>query len=115
MELNLSTLAFETWEPSLLIINHSWEHPGKQGIGCNIVSANDSANFLSFLQTLRSLSGSDLIISAAVPITPFVGPDSEPLADVSGFGQVLDNIGSFFDGVNLKCNSLMPHHRNYEL
>jgi chitinase len=89
------------WESCLLIFNHSWEHPGEQGIGCNIVSANDSANFLSFLQTFRSVSGPGLIISAAVPITPFVGPDGEPLTDVSGFGQVLNYIGSCFDAVNI--------------
>jgi chitinase len=96
-------------------LKHSWEYPGKQGIGCNIVSTNDSVNFLSFLQTLRSMSGPDLIISAAVPVTPFVGPDGEPLTDVSGFGQVLDYIGSCFDDVNLKFNSLMPYRRNHEL
>src|SRR6266550_526527 len=78
----------------LLIFNHSWEFPGNQGIGCNIVSTNDSANFLSFLQTFRSISGPNLIISAAVPVNPFVGPDGKPLTDVSGFGQVLDYIGS---------------------
>ena len=88
------------WE-CLLIFDHSWEYPGKQGIGCNIVSTNDSVNFLSFLQTFRSMSGPNLIISAAVPVTPFMGPDNEPLTNVSGFGQVLDYIGSFFDAVNL--------------
>lgn len=61
------------------------------------------------------MSAPELIISAAVPVNPFVGPDGEPLMDVSGFGQVLDYIGSCFDGVNLKCNSLMSHRRNYEL
>jgi hypothetical protein len=87
------------WKSCLLIFNHSWEYPVDQGIGCNIVSTNDSANFLSFLQTLRSISGPNLIISAAVPVNPFVGPDGKPLTNVSGFGQVLDYIGSCFDGV----------------
>jgi hypothetical protein len=116
MELNLSTYAYETWESWLAHLNHSWEYLGKQGIGCNIVSDNDSANFLSFLQTLRSMSGANLIISAAVTVQPFVGPDgTNPLTNVSGFGQVLDYIGSCFDGVNLKVNYLMLHCRNYEL
>ena len=96
-------------------LNHSWEFPGKQGIGCNIVSTDDSANFLSFLQTLRSMSGPNLIISAAVLVNPFVGPDGKPLTDVSGFERVLDYIGSCFDDVNLKCDYLTSHHRNYEL
>jgi chitinase len=82
------------WESCFAHLSHSWESPGKQGIGCNIVSADDSANFLSFLQTLRSMSGPNLIISAAVPISPFVGPDGKPQTDVSGFAQVLDYVGS---------------------
>jgi len=102
------------WESCLLIFNLSWEFPGKQGIGCNIMSTNDSANFLSFLQTLR-MSGPNLTISAAVSANPFVGPDGKPLTNVSGFGQVLDYIGSCFGGVDLKCDYLMSHLRNYEL
>jgi chitinase len=97
-------------------LNHSWEYPAKQGIGCNILSTNDSANYLSFLQTLRNLGGPNLTISAAVSVTPFVGPDGNPLTNVSAFGQVLDYIGSCIDGVDLKRNSLtLTHLRNYEL
>jgi hypothetical protein len=74
---------------------HSWEYPAKQGIGCNIVSTNDSANFLSFLQTLRAQDGAqNLTVTAAVSITPFIGPDGTPMSDVSGFAKVLDSIGS---------------------
>ena len=79
----------------------SWEYPNKQGIGCNIISTNDSANFLTFLQTLRSQVGAqNLIISAAVSITPFAGPDGTPMTDVSGFAEVLDYIGSLFNAFN---------------
>jgi len=79
----------------------SWEFPNKQGIGCNVLSVDDSANFLSFLQTLRSQDGAqDLIISAAVSITPFVGPDGKPLTDVSEFAKVLNYIGSLFTTLN---------------
>ncbi|KAI9458899.1 chitinase [Lactarius psammicola] len=74
-------------------VEFDWESPNKQTIGCNLISADDSANFLSFLQTLRNQDGAkDLIISAAVSITPFVGPDGNPLTDVSGFATVLDYI-----------------------
>ena len=74
---------------------HSWEYPAKQGIGCNIVSPNDTANFLLFLQTLRAQDGAqNMRITAAVSIVPFVGPDGTPLKDVSGFGKVLDYLGS---------------------
>jgi len=102
-------------EVLLAHLNPSWEAPGKQGIGCNIVSPNDATNYLLFLQTLRSMSKPNLIISAAVPVNPFMGPDGKPLKDVTGFGKVLDNIGSCFDNVNLKYDSLMSHRRNYEL
>ncbi len=62
---------------------------------CNIVSKADTANFLSFLQTLRNQEGAkDLIISAAVSLTPFVGSDGKPLSDVSAFGKVLNYICS---------------------
>lgn len=73
----------------------SWETPGKQGIGCNAVSANDTANFLSFLQTLRSMDQS-LILSAAVSLKPFIDSNGNPLSDVSEFAKVLDYIGSLF-------------------
>jgi chitinase len=76
----------------------SWEYPSKQGIGCNTMSTNDSANFLTFLQTLRSQNGAqDLIISAAVSITPFAGPAGTPMTDVSAFAKALDYIGSLFN------------------
>ncbi|KAI9458902.1 chitinase [Lactarius psammicola] len=74
-------------------VGFDWEYPNKQGIGCNLLSADDSANFLSFLQTLRNQDGAkDLIISAAVSITPFVGPDGNPMTDVSEFAKVLNYI-----------------------
>ena len=79
----------------------SWEYPAKQGIGCNIVSMNDSANFLTFLQTLRHQDGAqDLIISAAVAITPFIESDGNPMTDVSEFAKVLNYIGSLFATFN---------------
>ncbi|GLB39178.1 putative glycosyl hydrolase 18 family protein [Lyophyllum shimeji] len=73
-------------------IDFDWEYPNKQGIGCNTISPDDSANFLLFLQALRAKAPSGLIISAAVGITPFVGPDGTPMTDVSGFAKVLDHI-----------------------
>ena len=97
-------VCFDMFQCSKSDINHllcSWEYPNKQGIGCNILSSNDSANFLSFLQTLRSQNGAEnLIISAAVSVTPFVGSDGNPMTDVSGFAKVLDYIGSLFPTFN---------------
>jgi chitinase len=74
-----------------------WEFPAEQEIleevGCNVVSVNDSVNLLAFLQTLRSQDGAeDLIITAAVTVTPFIGSDGNPMTDVSEFAKVLDYI-----------------------
>ncbi|KAH9027953.1 chitinase [Lactarius pseudohatsudake] len=89
-------------------IEFDWEYPNTQGIGCNTISTNDSANFLTFLQTLRSQYGArDLIISAAVDVKPFVGSDGNPTTDVSEFAKVLNYIevmnydvwGPWSDGV----------------
>ncbi|KAN0126191.1 Glycoside hydrolase superfamily [Lactarius tabidus] len=74
-------------------IEFDWEFPNKQGIGCNSISANDSANFLSFLQKFRNQPGAqNLFVSAAVPTQPFIGPNYNPLKNVTGFAEVLDYI-----------------------
>ncbi|EMD34757.1 glycoside hydrolase family 18 protein [Gelatoporia subvermispora B] len=74
-------------------IDFDWEYPGKQGLGCNTISGDDSQNFLSFLQALRAApGGQNLTISAAVGLAPFQGPDSAPMTNVSAFADVLDFI-----------------------
>lgn len=71
-------------------LDFDWEYPNKQGAGCNLISDNDSQNFLSFLQSLRSAVGSNVTLTAAAGITPFAGSDGTPMTDVSGFAKVLD-------------------------
>ncbi|KAJ7484425.1 glycoside hydrolase family 18 protein [Mycena latifolia] len=75
-------------------IDFDWEYPGRStGLPCNTFSPDDSANFLLFLQELRGTSvGKNLVLTAAVGLTPFFGSDNEPLADVSDFADVLDRI-----------------------
>ncbi|KAJ3841144.1 glycoside hydrolase family 18 protein [Lentinula raphanica] len=74
-------------------IEFDWEYPGKQGIGCNTVSSSDAENFLSFLEELRQdPTGANLVLAAAVSITPWVGSGGEPMTDVSAFAKVLDHI-----------------------
>ncbi|KAI0344492.1 chitinase [Trametopsis cervina] len=74
-------------------VDFDWEYPGNQGIGCNIVSENDTTNFLSFLQELRQDPvGKDMILTAATSISPWKGADGQPLSDVSGFAKVLDYV-----------------------
>ena len=71
----------------------SWEYPNKQGIGCNVIDANDTQNFLDFLQELRQDPvGAKLTLSAGTAITPFVDASGNPSVDVSGFAKVLDYI-----------------------
>ncbi|KAF9482667.1 glycoside hydrolase family 18 protein [Pholiota conissans] len=74
-------------------IDFDWEYPNHQGIGCNTISDNDSANFLSFLQELRQdPTGAKLTLTAAVGLTPFAGPGGTSMADVSDFAAVLNHI-----------------------
>lgn len=74
-----------------------------------MVAANDSVNFLSFLQTLRGQDGAqNLILSAAVAVTPFVGSDGTAMSDVSGFAKVLDYIGPL--SPTFLCCSPLSHH-----
>lgn len=71
----------------------SWEYPGLQGAGFNVVSKHDAANFLSFLEELRKDPvGSSLVLSACASIVPFAGEDGKPSGDISGFSVVLNFI-----------------------
>ena len=74
----------------------SWEFPGHQFKNCKSVpSPDDTANFLTFLQTLRKQKGAKhLILSASVALKPFIGADGNPVHDVSGFAKELNYIGS---------------------
>ena len=75
----------------------SWEYPNRQGVGCNTISPDDSANFLSFLQELREQpAGQNITLSAAVSLTPFAGADGNPMNDISEFSKVLDYVGGKF-------------------
>ncbi|KDQ55696.1 glycoside hydrolase family 18 protein [Jaapia argillacea MUCL 33604] len=74
-------------------LDFDWEYPGNQGIGCNVISPNDTSNFLSFLQELRSDPvGAKLVLSAATSIVPFYNSSGKPSTDVSAFSKVLDFI-----------------------
>ncbi|GAA6047566.1 hypothetical protein JCM3770_005811 [Rhodotorula araucariae] len=73
-------------------IDIDWEYPGVQGQGDNIVNADDSANYLLFLQTLRNIAGIDTRLSIDVPINGLVGANGAALADMTGFAAVLDYV-----------------------
>lgn len=89
----VSALATFTQAWKLDGIDFDWEYPGKQGIGSNAVSPQDSDNFLSLLELLRSTpSTQELIISAAVSLKPFISSTGAPMTNVSQFADVLDYI-----------------------
>ena len=67
-----------------------WEYPGSQGIGCNTINKNDSANLLSFLKELRSQFGAKGLLTAAVSTTGFVGADGNALKDFSPYAKYLN-------------------------
>ncbi|KAL0579745.1 hypothetical protein V5O48_002239 [Marasmius crinis-equi] len=74
-------------------IDFDWEYPNSAGIGCNAISPNDTANFLSFLKELRSTKiGSKLLLTAATAISPFMDAEGSPSKDVSEFAKELDFI-----------------------
>ncbi|KAF7332320.1 Glycoside hydrolase family 18 protein [Mycena kentingensis (nom. inval.)] len=82
-------------------LDFDWEYIGGGGIGCNENSPSDSANFLAFLRELRADPvGKNLLLSAAAPMTPFVGADGNPRKDVSEFGKLLDYIALMVYDVN---------------
>ncbi|KAN0085913.1 glycoside hydrolase family 18 protein [Tylopilus felleus] len=70
-------------------LDFDWEYPGKQGIGCNIISPQDSANFLSFMQQVQQLAP-NLTLSAATSVNPWVGSDGNPMTDVSAYASALN-------------------------
>ncbi|KAL8276834.1 hypothetical protein RQP46_010765 [Phenoliferia psychrophenolica] len=78
-------------------VDIDWEYPNTQGIGCNNISTADSANLLHFVKELRRQLESSKIITAAVSMTGFVGPDGEVLSDFSEYAKYIDylNIMSY--------------------
>jgi chitinase len=58
------------------------------------VSPEDSSRFLQLLQELRGKAPKDLVVSAAVSLSPFAGSDGWAMSNVSAFAKVLDYIGA---------------------
>jgi hypothetical protein len=67
----------------------SWEYPNNQGLGCNTIDDNDTANFLDFTNELRETLPSEFILTAATAITPFMDATGNPSTDVAAFADVL--------------------------
>jgi chitinase len=72
-------------------VDFDWEYPNKQGIGCNTIDKNDTANLLEFLRELRQHpAGANLTITAATSIFPYNNETDQPSTNVSGFAEVYD-------------------------
>lgn len=74
-------------------LDFDWEYPNRQGLGCNSINANDTANYLTFLQELREHpDGKDLYLTAAGSLFPWYDASGVSSTDLSGFADVLDYI-----------------------
>ncbi|KAG6332514.1 hypothetical protein ID866_6576, partial [Astraeus odoratus] len=82
-------------------VNFDWEYPNFQGIGCNTINPNDTANFLAFLQEFRkAITGKKITVSASVPLLPFRNATGLPSTDVSEFADVFDYINIMAYDIN---------------
>nr|AIT18906.1 chitinase [Hirsutella thompsonii] len=76
-------------------VDLDWEYPGREGNACNVVDKqNDTANYQKFLESLRQKLDSEFgkgnkIISMAVRVQPFDGPDG-PMKNVSAIADLVD-------------------------
>ncbi|KAF8840849.1 glycoside hydrolase, partial [Paxillus ammoniavirescens] len=72
-------------------VEFDWLYPNNLGVGCNAMAANDTQNFLSFLQELRKDPvGANLTVSAATYVLPFIDATGSPSTDLTGFAEVFD-------------------------
>ncbi|EFQ27378.1 glycosyl hydrolase family 18 [Colletotrichum graminicola M1.001] len=73
-------------------LDFDWEYPNRQGLGCNVINANDTANFALFLQELRQQQPKQLYLTAATSLFPW--NDATGAASTNGalapFAQSLD-------------------------
>ncbi|ORX92938.1 glycoside hydrolase, partial [Basidiobolus meristosporus CBS 931.73] len=86
-------------------IDIDWEYPAREAGKCNVVDKNDTANYLVLLQELREAMDKEFpndrkLMSAAVRVKPFDGPDGIPLTDVSEFAQYLDYVNIMAYDIN---------------
>lgn len=62
-------------------------------IGCNTINANDTINFILFLEELRAHpTCNNYTLSAAVSLAPFNDAEGNPSTDLSRLGNALDHI-----------------------
>ncbi|KAK8132287.1 hypothetical protein PG999_000460 [Apiospora kogelbergensis] len=74
-------------------LDFDWEYPNRQGLGCNVINKDDTANYLAFLQELRKdPKGKSLWLTAAGSLFPWYGPSGASSTDLGAFASVLDYV-----------------------
>lgn len=82
---------FPVYQALMTCFSQSWEYPNRQGLGCNAINQNDTANFLSFLEELREQpEGKNLYLTAAGSLFPWNDASGVASTDLKGFASVLD-------------------------
>ncbi|ORY03114.1 hypothetical protein K493DRAFT_297611 [Basidiobolus meristosporus CBS 931.73] len=86
-------------------IDIDWEYPGRAAAVCNVYDAADSANYLLLLKELRAALDKEFpnehkLLTAAVRVQPFDGPNGTPLPDVSQYAQYFDFINVMAYDIN---------------
>lgn len=91
-----------------VLMRCSWEYPNRQGLGCNAINDDDTANFLAFLEELREQpEGKDLYLTAAGSLFPWNNASGVASTDLEGFANVLDYIMIMVSSLLLTRPSLM--------
>ncbi|KAL0939917.1 glycoside hydrolase family 18 protein [Colletotrichum truncatum] len=75
-------------------LDFDWEYPNRQGLGCNAINKDDTANFLTFLKELRQKQPKELYLTAASSLFPWYDATgvSSVNGTLSGFADVLDYV-----------------------
>ncbi|KXJ93398.1 family 18 glycosyl hydrolase [Microdochium bolleyi] len=67
-----------------------WEYPNRQGLGCNVINKNDTANLLAFFKEIREKQTRPLKVTASASLFPWNDASGAASTDMSGFADVLD-------------------------
>jgi chitinase len=71
-------------------IDIDWEYPGTEGEPGNIVSTNDTENFLEFLGTLRGALPEGALLTATSTDSTLANSWGNPSVDMSAFAALVD-------------------------
>ncbi|EXF85132.1 hypothetical protein COL5a_002425 [Colletotrichum fioriniae] len=73
-------------------LDFDWEYPNRQGLGCNTIAKDDTANFASFLTELRQKQTKQLYLTAATSLNPW-----NNALDVASTNGTLSSFASSLD------------------